>query len=146
MSIPLFFPPVSYLKKIPLAPSLALRTTLRELCQHAGIQCKASGGWTDRAVEIVCADEIRIFAEPGDWGKVRIELPDSDIQQQARLALATLAYGMHDLVAKQSLQGAKWRKLGPPRGRPRSSRALSVKERQRKFRMRKSGVLPKRIS
>ena len=130
MSIPLFFAPVKYVRELFLSAPL----TLMELCQQAGITCKASGAWTDRRIELIRNDKLEVFAEPGDWGSVRIKTPDCDEQQQARLALAILAYGMHDLVAKQGVVGCKWLRLGPPRGRPRKRRALSVKERQRRFR------------
>lgn len=130
MSIPIFLPPVVY------TPSLMLRSpiSVKELCDRAKIPCRASGAWVERKVEIVRAPKLAVFAEPGDWGSIRIEAPVSGRQQRARLALAVLAYGLNDLVAKQSLQGQQWVKLRPPRGRPRSKKPLSTRDRQRRFR------------
>jgi len=133
MSIPLFFPAVKYLPNLVLRDSI----TIKELCAHAGITCRASGSWTSRKVEIVHADSLSVIAEPGDWGNVIIQMPLHERQQRARLALAVLAYGMHDLVAKQSVAGLAIMRLGPPKGRRKAARAMSVAERQRRFRERK---------
>ena len=136
MSIPFFYPPVIYVREL----SQKTPFTIRQLCQQAGIVCKASGSWADRLVEIVRGKDIKIVAEPGDWGKIRIEMQNDQRMQQARLALAVLAYGMHDLVAKQSISGHDWANLAPPRGRPKKARALSVSERQRRFREKRRGT------
>ncbi len=84
---------------------------------------------------------FKMVAEPGDWGKVRVELPYTDRLNQARLALAAMAFGMHDIVAKESIRAAAWLRLRPPRGRPRSGCALSLKERQKRFRERRKQKL-----
>lgn len=130
--IPLFFPPVTYLKGLTAGSFLSLE----QLCERAGVVCRASGAWTEREVQIVFAENFRLFAEPGDWGRVRIEVPCRGQLKQARLALAALAYSMQDLVAKQSVRGEAWLSLKPPRGRPKRGQALTGKERQRKFRQR----------
>lgn len=130
MSIPLFFPAVTYVRRL----SLARPITLRQLCRCAGVVCRASGPWTERKIEIVRGKTLGFVAEPGDWGALRIQTPTTGVRQRSRLALAVLAYGMHDLVAKQSLLSHPWRRLRPPRGRPRRKRPLSACERQRRFR------------
>lgn len=126
----LFFPAVSYVKRL----ELASYQTLEELCLRAGITCRASGPWIKRQIEIVYSEKMNLIAEPGDWGKVRLELRERDSLKQARMALLVMAYGMQDLVAKESIRGAEWAKLSAPSGRPKKMRALSTKERQRKFR------------
>ena len=130
MSTPLFFPPAVYVPKLFLKTPIPLRA----VCELAGTKCRASGAWTERQIEILTGESIKILAEPGDWGSVRIEVPPSSPQSQARIALAALAYGMHDLVAKQSMANASWNSLKPQQGRPRSGCALSGAERQRRFR------------
>jgi hypothetical protein len=130
MSMPLFFPPATYV------PGLTLRApiSLRELCARAGVECRASGSWTERQIELVNAVTLKIAAAPGDWGEVRLELPRIGKLSQARLALAALAYGLHDLVAKESIRGAEWARVTPPRGRPKTGQALTNRERQRRYR------------
>jgi len=133
MSIPLFFPAVRYVRR--LAISKRART-LRALCETAGVECKASGNWTDRIVDLIDGDRILIAAEPGDWSAVQISLPQQDQRIAARIALAVMAYVLHDLVAKQSIMGANWSRVSAPRGRKRSGSALSTAERQRRYRVR----------
>lgn len=93
-----------------------------------------------RKLEIAAGKKTRIVAEPGDWGKLRVELAaaensENDEQQRSRIALAALAYGLHDQVAKQSIRGENWAKVKAPVGRPRSGKALSNVVRQRRFRL-----------
>ncbi len=132
MSIPLFYPPVTYVKHLELQAPL----TLRELCERCGAPCRASGGWTNRLVDIVKGASLRIIAEPGSWSPVRIEIPAGDELARRRIALGAMAYGIHDLVAKQSIAGQDWCVLSAPRGRPRKRRSLTNRERQRNFRER----------
>ncbi len=51
-----------------------------------------------------------------------------------------MAYGMHDLVAKQSIAGKDWAGIGNPKGRPRGGRPMSNSERQKKFRERRAAT------
>lgn len=132
MSSELYFAPVVYVPKL----SLRAPVTLAELCRLAGTACKASGAWSMRKVELKYGKKIDVLAEPGDWGNVRISIPHRTMGKRARFALTLLAYGMHDLVAKQSIIGCAWARPAPPRGRPSKKRALSSKERQRRFRRR----------
>lgn len=144
MSIPMYIPAPSYVRRLPLKRPM----TLDMLCQRVGIECRASGLWTKRQVEIVHGDTLEIMAEPGDWGAVQIRTPERDAKRKARLALAVLAYGLHDLAARQSVIASRCFQLRPPRGRPRKARALSVRERQRRFREknRKKQPVPKNFS
>jgi hypothetical protein len=134
MSIPLFFPAVRYVPRLALSPRA---TTLRALCESAGVACKASGAWTERIVDVVAAQALEIAAEPGDGAPVRISVPPGNRRHRARLALAAMAYGLHDLVARQSIRGESWTRIALPRGRIPSGAALSTRERQRRFRARR---------
>lgn len=134
MTIPFFLPIPYYVKSLKLRSPM----TLKALCDRAGVCCAATGAWTDRLVEITPSPLYRIIAEPGDWGSVRIELPKGIPLEQARRALAIMAYAMHDLVAKQSLHGVTWMEIRPPVGRPKSPNTMSNAERQRRFRAKKA--------
>lgn len=133
MSTELFYPPVHYVPTLTLKAPLSLS----QLCERAGVACKATGRWTTRQIELTRGPDTRLVAEPGEWGSVIINLPQLGGTDRARAALAALAFGMHDIVAKESIRSADWLRVGPPRGRPRSGRALSTKERQRRFRERR---------
>lgn len=133
--IPLFFPRIRYVSRLAVSSSA---TTLRELCESAGVSCKASGAWTERVVDLIEAERLQITAEPSDWSVVQIALPLADPRKAARIALAVMAYALHDLVAKQSIMGAPWARIAAPRGRSFSGTALSTVERQRLYRLRKS--------
>lgn len=128
----LFYPPPIFRPKLKLARGVPLR----ELCAKAGVSCRASGAWTERQVEVATGQQLEIWAEPGDWGAVRIEVPNAPPAEQARMALLAMAYGLHDLVAKQSVAHQPWARLKPPRGRPPTGQALTTAERQRRFRKR----------
>jgi len=119
-----------------LFPALDMKNaiTLAQLCQQAGVPCRASGAWVKRRVKIGFAQDFTLRATPGDWGDVYLTSPLRQKKARARQALVILAYGMHDLVAKESIRGEDWAKPTPPRGRPRSPRPLSNRERQARFR------------
>lgn len=136
MSIPFFLPLPKYVPRLDGSATHSLRT----LCEAAGVPCRASGEWTERPIEILAADRMAITAEPGGYGKVRLEFPADSPQGVARTALAILAYGLHDLVAKQSIAGQAWSRAAPPMGRPKAARAMTPKERQKIFRARKAGL------
>ncbi|MCB9707220.1 MAG: hypothetical protein H6714_00315 [Myxococcales bacterium] len=111
--------------------------SVRALCVLAGVPCKATGAWAERQIEITAAEKLCIVAEPGATGSVRISMKRRSARQDARTALAVLAYGLHDLVAKQSVKGQSWTRVKPPPGRPKlGRRPLSNAERQRRFRLR----------
>lgn len=81
--------------------------------------------------------KYEILAQPGYSGDVVVTVPDEDERLAARAALAALAYGLCDSVARESIRGAQWARPAAPRGRPRSGRAKNTAERQRAFRRRK---------
>ncbi len=130
MSIALFLPLPSYVPHLLLEKPLTVRT----LCGLAGVRCRASGQWTERKVEITAGSPIEVVAEPGDWGSVRIAIQSGSKLAKARLALAIMAYSIHDVVALESIRGAEWSRVALPRGRPKTGLALTGGERQRRFR------------
>ena len=110
---------------------------LRELCRRAGVPCKASGRWAERPVAVDYGNEIALVAQPGEGGIVRVCVPALlSPTEAARCALAALAYGLMDLVARESIRGAAWADPAAPRGRPVSGTAQSNRERQRAYRKR----------
>lgn len=134
MSTPLFFPAPTYREA--LNPAHAIE--LRELCRRAGVTCKASGSWAGRPVAIDRGSELAIVTEPGGTGVVRVRVPTTlSSEEAARWALAALAYGLMDVVARESIRGADWARPMAPRGRPPTGAALSNRERQRAFRQRR---------
>lgn len=136
MRAPLFFPPPRYVPAIDTTHA----TTVADLCAVAGIACKASGEWIRRSVVVNQSDLLAIDAEPGHCGAVRLTVPPQlSGREAARFALCVLAYGVHDLVARQSVAGHPWTKPRNPPGREKSGRALTTRERQRRFR-RKRGT------
>lgn len=139
MSNIFFTPPIEYKKRITSKSFI----TLSELCRAANISCAASGKWTQRKVDIVYSNKLRIFAEPGDWGAVRIAIARTTRADEARVALIILAYSLQDLVAKQSIKGIAWGKVPLPRGRKRTGKALTNAERQRLFRAKENSTKKK---
>lgn len=134
MSILLFHPPPTYLNSLKLNKFY----TITDLCKRLNIPCKASGEWTERKVEIRYGSDLIIEAEPGDWGAVRITMEKSNKRQEAQTALLVLAYGIHDLVAKESIKKLPWSRIPVPRGRIKTGKALTNSERQRLFRERQA--------
>jgi hypothetical protein len=132
-----FIPPPVYVDKLILDNP----HTLKEVCQIAGVQCRASGSWTERLIEIVIAKQLKIIAEAGAWGSIRMEIPESRYKNRFQIALKLLAYGLHDLVARQSIRGSKISVLKPPAGRPKLSSHKSNRQRQRDFRKKQSNTL-----
>ena len=140
MSIPFFFPPPRYVKTLPVQSGQDFYT-LSSLCEELGIPCRASGEWTQRNVIVTVLDseqDISIYACPGAEGTVQIILPEQYKPVALQVALTVMAYVLHDLVAKQSIAGQPWNRIAPPKGRPRSKRSFTTKERQRAYRLRHS--------
>ena len=82
---------------------------MRQLCEAAGVPCKATGEWTKRIVCIFTSDEISAIREPGDWGVVWLNVPNNLSKiDRSRFALAYLAYGVLDPVARESIKGLVW--------------------------------------
>jgi len=98
----------------------------------------ASGGWTERKVEIRHGSLLMIESEPGDWGAIRITMHKSTKTKEAQTALLILAYALHDLVAKESIKNQPWSRVPAPRGRIKTGKALSNSERQKLFRARQA--------
>lgn len=138
--VPLFYPPVRYTPRLERQDGVSLR----ELCERAGIACRASGEWIERKVswEPVSEDApMTITAEPGHTGAVHVRLPTRQPQSitpkaVARQLLLAMAYGVFDGVARESVRGIEWSRRLTPRGRPRSVRPQSGAERQRTWRER----------
>lgn len=137
MSTPLFFPPPRIVEHIDTRGA----HTLREVLAEAGAPCRASGSWTERLISIVPHHQSRIEKEPGDWTPVRILLPAGlSARDAARYAVAAMAYGLMDLVARQSIRGQPWAKPARARGRPPTGAARTNRERQRAFRRRQQSM------
>jgi len=134
MSRLFFHPPPTYLNSLKLKKF----HTITDLCKRLNIPCKASGGWTERKVEIRYGPDLIIEAEPGDWGAVRITIEKSNKIKEARTALLVLAYAVHDLVAKESIKNLPWSRIPVPRGRIKTGKALTNSERQKLFRERQA--------
>lgn len=136
MPLPLFFPPVRYVKALDRSAAVPLE----RLCAMAGASCKASGAWTQRPVIVRDAGHATpwIHAEPGEWNAVEIGVPSlkSD-RERARWALGAMAFMLFDGVARASIAGEPWARIARPRGRsPASRRPRSVAERVRLSRTR----------
>jgi hypothetical protein len=88
---------------------------------------------------VVEGDELRICAEPGPWGKVKIEVPSSKEARRFAIALEALAYGLHDVVARESIRGSHISSVRPRMGRPKKGSQRSNRQRQRDYRERRNG-------
>jgi hypothetical protein len=132
MSTPIFYPTPRIVQRVDTSGAM----TLRELLSLAGAPCRASGRWTERLVRIA-PGIAGIEREPGDWGAVRIGVHAGlSTRDAARYAAAAMAYGLMDLVARESLRGQPWARPAPARGRPRTGTAMTNRERQRLYRAR----------
>lgn len=110
MAIPLFFPTVRYVPHLTLPEGQV--STVRALCEQAGVPCRASGAWCERQVGYQEADEPAIEAEPGYIGAVLITVPTGRTPEaRAQWMLAALAYVLFDQVARESIRGARWTKV-----------------------------------
>ena len=136
MATPIFYPPPRY----ELAPGRARAKIYRlhELCAAAGVTCRASGDWIRRRVFVRMGGEYDICAQPGYRGDVVVTVPAGKEKPAARQALAALAYGLFDGVAREGIRGAPWAHPTAPPGRPRSGQAKTTAERQRAFRQRQA--------
>ncbi len=134
MSLPAFWPTPKYLPMVPADGAIPLH----ELCERAGVPCRASGEWIKRPIVIARSDD-RDGAILVDvrHGTVRVEVPSSwggTDALDARYALGVLAYGIFDLVARESIKGQPWARIRRPPGPRRSGTALTNRERQRRYR------------
>jgi hypothetical protein len=134
MSLPLNFPIPEYVTQLHLSTSLPLA----EFCAFAGVSCKGSGLWRQRKIQAIACTVAFIQAEPGGWGSVCVGVPWAHCQSpqsMARYTLGALAYGLFDVVARESVKGQVWTKI-KALGRPRSGHALTSAERQKRYRQR----------
>ncbi len=135
MATPLFFPIPRVVERVATDHA----QTLRQVLSDAGVPCRASGAWTERLIVLVRREAATIEKEPGDWSPVRIGVPlGLSPRDAARYAVAAMAYGLMDVVARESIRGQSWAVPAPPRGRPRLGTAKSGAERQRAYRARQS--------
>ncbi len=133
MATPLFFPTARLVPHIDRHQAL----TLREVLLAAGAQCRASGPWTQRPI-VIAPGSTAVEREPGDWGAVRVGVPQAaSAASAARMAALVLAYQLMDPVARESVRGLDWARVCPPVGRPRSGTAFTNAQRQRSSRARK---------
>lgn len=137
MSLPLFFPPLRYVKWIDRSHAIPLE----QLCAEAGVRCEAVGAWVRRPIVLLNAVAAKpwLRAEPGDWGAVEVGTPPLGSRvRQARWALGALAFVLFDGVARATVQGKPWalieRARGPAQG---ARRSLTNAERQRNFQNRR---------
>lgn len=136
MALPLFFPPVRYVKCIDASHAVSIEL----LCQMADTRCEAFGPWTQRPVVLRDAMNTSpsMEAEPGDWGTVQICAPyPKEKIRQARWALGALAFVLFDGVARATVAGKTWAKIERLRGRSKDARRpRNIAERQERFRSR----------
>jgi len=134
MPSPLFFPVARIVPHIDRHEA----STLREILVSAGAQCRATGRWTQRPI-VIARGAATVEREPGDWGAVRVGVPNTaSATTAARMAALVLAYQLMDPVARESVKGLEWARVSPPPGRPRAAAALTNAERQRLSRSRKA--------
>jgi hypothetical protein len=131
--IPLFFPHVSIVARVPRGK----HATVKSLCHQAGIECRVTGPTASRRVYLRDANLLAVSREPGYSGRVSIDLPGTDPRERAVLALGVLAYAVFDYAARESVRGWPEMKIAPPRGRPWIPRPKTNAERQRDWRSRK---------
>lgn len=110
--LPVFFPIPRYTS----TPARQDTIPLHELCKLAGVSCRASGKWIERPI---CLQKDttggigQIFCEPGNTGTVTLFVPSNYAeteQDMARWGLGAMAYSVFDLVARESIKNALWRK------------------------------------
>ena len=136
MKIPLFFPIPLLVSTIDVQDALPLHVWI----DRAGVPCRASGRWIDRPV--VAAPNTQTQREPGDWGAVRVGVPQGlSSQDEARYVVVVMAFSVMDLVARESIRGAAWARPSPPPGRAPTGLAKSNRERQRTHRRQQGRAL-----
>lgn len=144
--LPIFFPKVSIVAKLPDEEPLARadgsrasgsrgeHLTVRTLCRRAGLECRVTGPSAERQVFVRESGEPTIHREPGPTGRVSIGLPAGDEVKRYVLALGTMAYAVFDYASRESLRGRPESRTLRPLGRPRMLHPASGAERTRKWR------------
>jgi hypothetical protein len=132
--LPAFMPKVQIVAQVPRGIS----STVRSLCEEAGIECRVTGPATEREIYFH-EGKLDVCREPGFAGAVAIGLPEKllrspDPKPRAILALGILAYAVFDYVARESMRGRPEGNMALPAGRPRKARSLTGAERQARWR------------
>ena len=138
MALPVFFPVVDVAAALPGGR----RSTVRQLCRAAGVECRVVGAPAERCVILAEAPLPRALRTPGPLGPVWLGLPRGDSRRRALQALGLLAYGVFDYCARESLRGLPIARPTAGPGRPRTGTALSAAERQRRYRGRRGVARP----
>lgn len=132
MSLPVFFPPA----EISLALPEGQRTTLAALCHSAGIDCRVTGLSASRPLLVAQASAMRAVRGPGPLSEVWLGIPAGKPARRSLVALGLLAFGVFDYGARECLRGLDVAKASAGPGRPRTGRAMSAAEKQRRYRER----------
>ena len=130
--LPAILPDVVIEKRVPRGQ----RSSVRLLCEAAGIECRVTGQAAERVVYITRSDELRAAREPGPLGFVSVGIPEGSKKDRAVLALGILAYAAFDYAARESMRGCPEARMSLPAGRPRKARPLTGADRQRIWRAR----------
>jgi hypothetical protein len=131
MSLPIFFPPSEIAAILPPGKP----TTLRKLCQIAGIDCRVTGLSARRRLRLGDAAPMKAIRLPGALGPVWLGISKKEKPaRRALLALGLLAFSVFDYGARECLRGLDEANASPGRGRPRKLRPLTLAERQRRWR------------
>ncbi len=140
MSFPAFWPTPQYLPFVPSDGAIPIH----ELCERAGLPCKASGEWAKCLIIVVrCNDDDGHVVVDVTKGLIRVEVPKrwgGTDALDARYALGALAYSLFNLVARESIKGQEWAKIARSPGPRRSGAALTSRERQQRYRARHAGI------
>lgn len=132
MGLPVFFPE----PEISLTLPTGKRATLGGLCVLARVKCRVTGLGAERIILIAPSRNMRIVRRPGTLSEIWLGVPPGTTRQRSLLALGMLSYGAFDYGARETLRGLPESMATPRAGRPRSPRALTNVERQRRYRIR----------
>jgi hypothetical protein len=134
MSLPVSFPQAEICLKLPVGKKL----TLESLCEKAGVICRVIGAPAQRLIRLGKSPSIKAVRKPGPFGEIWVGVPAQyPLKKRALHALGMLAFGAFDYGARETLRGLDIAKPNRSRGRPRTGKALSPAERQRRLRERK---------
>ncbi len=128
--LPVFFPIVNIVRESDIAGGV--RTSIRSLCEQAGIPCRVTGQAAERRVVIreIEQDDLIISRATGEFGSVCVSTNNPD----PLFVLGVLAYGVNDYAARETVCGRGLFGVRKALGRPRTGRALLDSERKRKAR------------
>ena len=127
--LPAFYPPVNIVRHVDDGE----RLTVSLLCERAGVACRVTGQAAQRPVIIKKTGAgVALTRLPGDFGAMHIACHNTD----PRFILGAMAYGFNDYAARESVRDLGLFGIAPPKGRPRTGRALSGARRTRRSRAR----------